>query len=94
MGEVPPQTYRAAVCSLTGFDERANLGRIAVPVLCMAGGSDPNAPPSLVQRMARAIPGARYVCLPGVGHLANLEAPQAFDAAIRKFLGDIAAAPP
>jgi len=28
-----------------------------------------------------------------VGHLANLEAPPAFDAAILKFLGDIAAAP-
>ena len=93
MGNVPPETYRAAVRSLTTFDERANLARIAIPVLCLAGEADPNAPPSLVERMARNIPGARYVCLPGVGHLANLEAPQAFDAAILKFLGDIAAAP-
>jgi 3-oxoadipate enol-lactonase len=93
MGNVPPETYRAAVRSLTAFDERANLARIAVPVLCIAGEVDPNAPPSVVERMARKIPGARYVCLPGVGHLANLEAPQAFDAAILKFLGDIAAAP-
>jgi 3-oxoadipate enol-lactonase len=93
MGNVPPQTYRAAVRSLIAFDERANLARIPIPVLCIAGEVDPNAPPSVVQRMARKIPGARYVCLPGVGHLANLEAPQAFDAAILQFLGDIAAAP-
>jgi pimeloyl-ACP methyl ester carboxylesterase len=93
MGDVPPETYRAAVRALTAFDERANLARIAVPVLLIAGEADPNAPPSLVERMARKIPGARYVCLPGVGHLANLEAPQAFDAAILKFLGDIAATP-
>jgi 3-oxoadipate enol-lactonase len=39
-----------------------------------------------MERMAGKIPGARYVCLPGVGHLANLEAPQAFDDAILGFL--------
>jgi len=94
MGNVPPETYRAAVRSLTAFDERANLARIAIPVLCIAGEADPNAPPSVVERMARKIPGARYVCLPGVGHLANLEAPHAFDAAIHTFLGDIGAMPP
>jgi 3-oxoadipate enol-lactonase len=93
MGQVPTATYRAAVRSLTAFDERANLDRIAIPVLCIAGEADPSAPPSLVERMARKIPGARYVCLSGVGHLANLEAPQAFDAAILAFLGEIAAAP-
>jgi len=93
MADVPPETYRAAVRSLIAFDERANLSGIAIPVLCMAGEADPNAPPSLVERMARKIPGARYVCLPGVGHLTNLEAPHAFDAAILKFLGEIATAP-
>jgi len=94
MGMVPPQTYRAAVRSLTTFDERANLAHIAIPVLCIAGEADPNAPPSVMERMARKIPGARYVCLPGVGHLANLEAPHAFGAAIHTFLGDIGATPP
>ena len=32
------------------------------------------------------IPGARYICLPGLGHMPNLEAPQAFDTAIFGFL--------
>jgi pimeloyl-ACP methyl ester carboxylesterase len=36
--------------------------------------------------MAGKIPGAQYVCLPAVGHLPNLEAPRAFDAAILAFL--------
>jgi 3-oxoadipate enol-lactonase len=93
MGNVPAETYRAAVRSLADFDERANLARIAIPVLCIAGEADSNAPPPVVERMASKIPGARYVCLPGVGHLANLEAPQAFDAAILKFLWGIEAAP-
>ena len=36
--------------------------------------------------VAGLIPGARYVCLAGVGHLPNLEAPRAFDAAVLDFL--------
>ncbi len=79
-------TYRAAVQCLAGFDERANLGGIRVPVLCLAGEHDGNAPAKMMERMVAKIPGARYVCLPGVGHLANLEAPEAFDAAILGFL--------
>jgi len=86
MSAVPAETYRAAVRCLVGFDERANLGTIAVPVLCLAGDKDPNAPAAVVERMASKIPGARYACLAGVGHLPNLEAPAAFDAAILSFL--------
>ena len=44
MSVVPADTYRAAVRCLVGFDERANLPKIAVPVLCLAGEKDPNAP--------------------------------------------------
>jgi pimeloyl-ACP methyl ester carboxylesterase len=85
MGAVPADTYRAAVRCLVGF-ERANLGRIRVPVLCLAGEKDPNAPAQVVERMAARIPGARYVCCPGLGHLPNLEAPAVFDAAVLDFL--------
>jgi pimeloyl-ACP methyl ester carboxylesterase len=86
MSAVPSETYRAAVRCLVAFDERANLPRIAVPVLCLAGEKDPNAPAQVVERMAGKIPGARYACLSGIGHLPNVEAPAAFDAAILDFL--------
>ena len=86
MGATPAATYRAAVQCLVGFDERANLAAIAVPVLCLAGEHDRNAPAPMMQRMAAKIAGARYVCLPGVGHLPNLEAPAAFDRAVLGFL--------
>jgi pimeloyl-ACP methyl ester carboxylesterase len=36
--------------------------------------------------MAGKIPGAEYVLLPGCGHLANLERPRAFDAALLGWL--------
>jgi 3-oxoadipate enol-lactonase len=87
MASVPERTYRAAVRCLVTFDERASLARIAVPVLCLAGEHDRNAPAAMMERMAAKIPGARYVCLPGIGHMPNLEAPQQFDAAILEFLG-------
>lgn len=86
MGATPPATYRAAVLCLVGFDERANLGDIRCPVLCLVGEHDRNAPPPMMRRMAEKIPGAQYVCLPGLGHLPNLEAPQAFDRAVLDFL--------
>jgi len=71
---------------LVGFDERGNLAHIRIPVLCLAGEDDRNAPPPMMERMASKIPGARYLCLRGVGHLPNLEAPRSFDAAVLDFL--------
>lgn len=86
MSAISPRTYRAAVTCLVDFDERANLGQIQVPVLCLVGELDRNAPAPMMERMAGKIPGATYVCLPGLGHMPNLEAPQAYDAAIFDFL--------
>ena len=80
------RSYRAAVHCLVNFDERANLARISIPVLCLAGEHDRLAPPAMMERMAARIPGARYVCLKGVGHLPNVEAAPAFDAAVLDFL--------
>jgi pimeloyl-ACP methyl ester carboxylesterase len=82
----PAGTYRAAVRCLVNFDERSNLTNIRVPVLCLAGEHDRNAPPAMMQRMAAKIPGARYVRLPCVGHQPNLEAPKLFDDAVLEFL--------
>src|SRR5262245_56698717 len=63
MSAVHPDTYRAAVRCLVGFDERANLPAISIPVLCLAGGDDRTASPEMMHRMAGKIPGAVYSCL-------------------------------
>ena len=91
MGAVSAATYRASVHCLVGFDERANLGKIAVPILCLAAEHDRNAPAPMMERMAAKIPGARYVCLAGVGHLPNVEAPVLFDQAVLEFMRDVLA---
>ncbi len=89
MASVPAATYRKAVGALVNFDQRAQLGSITVPTLCLAAEADQVAAPAVLEKMASKIPGARYACLPGLGHLAPIEDPQAFCAAIEGFLGGL-----
>jgi pimeloyl-ACP methyl ester carboxylesterase len=86
MAAVPQDAYRATVRCLTTFNRRDDLGRIAAPTLLIAGEKDPLAPPRTMERMRDAIRGARLVVLPGTGHLAHLEDPTGFNAAVRSFL--------
>lgn len=86
MAAVPEATYRATVRALMGFDQRARLAKIDVPTLVLSGSKDNNAPAPMMAKMVTYIPNARYVELAGVGHLANLERPDAFNAALDDFL--------
>lgn len=86
MAATPTETYRAMVRCLVTFDERANLAQISVPVLVLAAELDGNAPPAMMRKMAGYIPGARYVELERAGHLANVEKPDEFNAALGAFL--------
>ena len=90
MSHVPPQSYRLALQALMGFDRRAELTRLAMPVLLVAGSDDRNAPPAVMKGMAERIPGARYLCLDGCGHLLPMEQPAAFNAALLDFLKTLA----
>jgi pimeloyl-ACP methyl ester carboxylesterase len=86
MAGVPEVTYRKALAALVGFDRRDALAQLRVPVLCLAGGEDRNAPPQVMQQMAARIAGAEFCVLAGVGHLGHMEAPQAVNPALVDFL--------
>ncbi len=86
MGRVPEATYRAALRAIAGFDRREALGAIQVPTLLLAAEHDRTASPEVMQRMAARIPGSEYACLANAGHIANVEAPAAFNAAVLDFL--------
>ncbi len=86
MACTPESSYRACMIAMPGFDLRAALERIAVPVLVLSGTQDANAPAPMMERMAARIPSACYVALNGVGHLAPLEQPGRFNAALDGFL--------
>ena len=55
-----PASYRRHLPHAGGMDLEPQLPRIACPVLVIAGALDRTRPPSLVEPVARAIPGARY----------------------------------
>jgi 3-oxoadipate enol-lactonase len=86
MASVPATSYRASMLALLGFDQRKALADIKVPTLVLSGSMDRNAPAPMMAKMATFVPSASYVELDGVGHLANLERPKAFNAALDRFL--------
>jgi pimeloyl-ACP methyl ester carboxylesterase len=57
-----------------------------VPTLIVAGEDDRLTPPRLTRELANAIPGARMVLMPGVGHLAMAEAAPRFNRLVGRFL--------
>ncbi len=59
---------------LHGFARR--LGRLATPLLLIAGDKDAAVAPSVAQDVAAQVPGAQTVVLPGLGHLAHEEDPE------------------
>ena len=64
---------QARAMSAWGHSER--LTEIDLPTLVMHGALDPLSPVANGRALAKLIPGARYVELPGVGHLIPQEAP-------------------
>ena len=86
MARVPEATYRVALRAIAAFDRRQALAQIRVPTLLLAAEHDRTAPPEVMQRMAARIAGSEYQCLPGAGHIANVEVPAAFNAAVLSFL--------
>jgi 3-oxoadipate enol-lactonase len=93
MAGVPAATYRRALECLVSFDRQSALADIRVPTLLVGGAFDRVAAPSVMKQMTEAMPRARYAELAGIGHLMNLEAPEAFDALLLEFLREPAPLP-
>ena len=67
-------------------DSTPLLAQISVPTLVITGAEDEMIPVEESRRMASAVRGANLVIVPGAGHLANLEQPEAFNVALNAFL--------
>jgi 3-oxoadipate enol-lactonase len=67
-------------------DSRELLGRIHVPTLVVVGEQDTATPAADAEVIASGIRNSRLAVIPGAGHLANLEAPDAFNQALTGFL--------
>lgn len=87
MSLVHRATYARALGLLAEFDRSDDaLAQIHQPVLLVGGAQDRTLAPSALDALAALLPGAERLTLPGVGHWPQLEAPEAFDAALLDFL--------
>jgi 3-oxoadipate enol-lactonase len=84
---IPPDGYAACAEAVGTFDFRADLGRIAPPTLVVVGDEDSVTPPPVVDELA-TIPGSRVVAIPQAAHLASVEQPKAFSAAVLAHIHD------
>jgi len=82
----PREGYLGCCDAIARLDFSRDLARIAVPTLVIAGGLDAGTPPAMSEAIARGIPGASLEVIPGAAHLAAVEAPEAFNGAVRQFL--------
>jgi len=81
-----PAGYMGTSCAMRDMDFRAGLDRIRTQTLVLVSDADRSTPPAWGEAIAAAIPGARLERLPG-GHLSAVEQPEAFVAAVARFLG-------
>jgi pimeloyl-ACP methyl ester carboxylesterase len=80
-----PPGFRA-MARASAEDVRDVLPHINVPTLLVYGDRDVRAPLTVARALQAAIAGSRLVVLPDAGHVCNVEAPDAFNAAVRDFL--------
>jgi 3-oxoadipate enol-lactonase len=67
-------------------DLREELASIRCPTLVIAGARDPTVPLAAKELLARRIPGARLLVIPGSRHATNIDQPEAFNRAVLEFV--------
>ena len=82
-----PEGYIACCEALKKLDYLRYLGEINLPVLYVVGSDDMGAPPTVMREMADVTPRAEFVEIPDAGHVANINSPAKYNAAIAQFLG-------
>jgi pimeloyl-ACP methyl ester carboxylesterase len=88
-GLVHPGGYRAMAHSMAEADLRELLPQVRVSTLLLYGELDERSPLRVAEELRAQIPNAELVVIPDVGHLANVEAPAAFNAHVRRFIRSV-----
>lgn len=78
--------YTGCARALQTLDYKKDLDGMTLPVLYVSGSEDMGAPAAEMASMYHATPGSSYVNIPDCAHIANVNQPEAFNAAIKAFL--------
>lgn len=89
MRDFHPAGMRKAALCMGDLDLRPMLSTITVPTLLLYGDQDVRSPVHVGEELHARIPGSELVVLQGAPHMANVEAPERFNAAVRAFLANI-----
>jgi 3-oxoadipate enol-lactonase len=87
MSRQPAEGVIAALIALRDRpDSTPTLAQVAVSTLIVVGAENTLTPPKDSEQMRDGIRGAQFAVIPNAAHLSNLEQPEAFNRAVRKFL--------
>jgi 3-oxoadipate enol-lactonase len=81
----PVNGFIGCAAALANHDYASAVATVTRPVLFMAGEKD-GVTPVAMRKLSAALPGSRYVELPGAGHISNMDQPEGFTWAIADFL--------
>jgi 3-oxoadipate enol-lactonase len=86
MSRLHKQSYIKSIEATVRTESHGRLGDIRVPTHVVCGAEDRLTTPEMAAEIAGMIPGAELTIIPGAGHLANIEKPAEFDAAVIDFI--------
>lgn len=86
MSDIRPEASLTMLRAMAEADLRDILPTIDVPTLVLHGDLDARSPLAVGRELHERIPGSQLVVLPGVGHLSNVEAAEAFNREVRTFV--------
>ena len=89
MAAIDPEAYRIGARAVWLADQRERATAIRTPVLVICGNEDAVTPPALSEELVSLIPGSKLHIIEGASHLANLDKPAQFNAAVDDFLSAV-----
>ncbi len=96
MSAIPAATYRDALTCFSNPLETFDFAKLTMPVLMMTGEHDRLASPAEIRSVAGRIydqsdaPDVQFEVIAGAGHVCNVEAPDAYNAHLLRFLRRLA----
>jgi 3-oxoadipate enol-lactonase len=87
--QTPVPGYAGCCAALPQINTTARLKEIACPAMVVCGEQDMGTPLAMSQAIHAAMPGSELVVIPDAAHISNMEQPEAFTAALERFLARV-----